>query len=81
MVADALSCRGPSWLGCMRLMVLELETEIARRNIELVVGRWANITLVSTLLERIRKDLLADPQLVEPREKVMVETTNDFAIS
>ena len=37
-VADALSRKGPSRVGCMRPMVPELAAELSRADIELVVG-------------------------------------------
>ena len=37
-VADALSRRGPSRVGCMRPMVPELAAELSRADIDLVVG-------------------------------------------
>ena len=43
MVADALSRRGPDSLNCLRQMASELATELTRSDIELVVGRLANI--------------------------------------
>ena len=52
-VVDALSCRGPDRLNCLRQMASELAAELTRSDIELVVGRLANINLESTLLERI----------------------------
>lgn len=79
-VADALSRRGPSRVGCMRPMVPELAAELSRADIELVVGRLANITLESTLLERIKEHQMTDSHLVELRDKVLAGTTNDFTI-
>ena len=80
-VDDALSRRGPSRVGCMRPMVPELAAELSRANIELVVGRLANITLESTLLEQIRERQLTDAHLVELREKSLAGTVNDCTIS
>ena len=59
----------------------ELAADMVRAGIELVVGKLANITLQSTLLERIRTAQDRDPGLVEQREKVLAGSTKDFAIS
>lgn len=71
-VVYALSSRGPSRVGCIRPMIPELATELSKADIELVIGRLANITLESTLLERIREYKLTDSHQVELREKVFV---------
>ena len=52
-VADALSRRGPGQLYSSTQISRELADEMARAKIELVVGQLANITLHSTLLERV----------------------------
>lgn len=80
-MADALSRRGPDRLGCMRPMPPELATELTRSDIELAVGRLANISLESTLLEQIREYQIVDPQLMELRGKVLAGTASDFFIS
>ncbi|XP_062113714.1 uncharacterized protein LOC133825292, partial [Humulus lupulus] len=70
-VADALSRRGPGQLYSSRQISDRLAGEMTRAGIELVVGRLANITLQSTLLERIKEAQGKDPQLVERRENVL----------
>ena len=65
----------------MRLMAKELADDIVRSEIELVVGRLANITLQSTLLERIKEAQKRDPQLRDLRDRVLAGTTKDFTIS
>ena len=80
-VADALSRRGPDRLGCMRQMALQLAEELTRSDIELVIERLANISLESTLLERISELQLVDAQLMELRGKVLAGTAGDFSIS
>ena len=54
-VTDALSRRGPGQLYSSRQISDRLAGEMTRACIELVVGRLANITLQSTLLERIKE--------------------------
>ena len=49
-------------------MASELATELTRSDIELVIGRLANISLESTLLEKISKQQIVDPQLKELRQ-------------
>ena len=80
-VADALSRRGPGQLYSSRQISDRLASEMTRAGIELVVGRLANITLQSTLLERIKEAQGMDPQLVERREKVLTGAAKDFSIS
>ena len=80
-VADALSRRGPDRLGCMRQMAPQLAEELTRSDIELVIGRLANISLESTLLERISELQMVDAQLMELRGKVLAGTAGDFSIS
>ena len=55
----------------------ELADEMTRAEIELVVGQLANITLQSTLLERIREGQLVDAQLEEVRENVLSGVAKD----
>lgn len=64
-VVDALSHRGPGQLYSMRQMAPELAADMVRSEIELVVGGLTNITLQSTLLERIKEAQFIDPQLIE----------------
>ena len=80
-VADALSRRGPDRLNCLRQMASELATELTRSDIELVIGRLANISLESTLLERISELQMADAQSMELRGKVLAGAAGDFSIS
>ena len=80
-VANTLSHRGPDRLGSMRAMARKLATELTRSDIELVVGRLANISLESTLLERISELQMVDPQLMELRGKVQMRIAGDFSIS
>ena len=54
-VVDALSRRGPGQLYSSTQISRELADEMVRAGIELVVGRLANITLQSTLLEQIKE--------------------------
>ena len=55
----------------MRQMSEQLAEDMTRAGIELIVGRLSNITLQSTLLERIRDVQNRDPELVDQREKVL----------
>ena len=64
-VEDALSRRGSSHLFNSRQIASEIAADMVRAGIELVVGKLANITLQSTLLERIRTSQDRDPELVE----------------
>ena len=70
-VADALSRKGPDRLSCLRSMAPELATELTRSEIELVIGGLPNISLESTLLERISTQQMIDAQLMELRGKVL----------
>ena len=80
-VGDALSRRGPDRLNCLRQMASELATELTRSDIELVIGRLANISLESTLLERASELPMIDAQLMELRGKVLAGAAGDFSIS
>ena len=46
-----------------------------------MVGRLSNITLQSTLLERIKEAEKRDPQLRDLRDRVLAGTAKDFTIS
>ena len=48
---------------------------------ELVTGGLANISLGSSLLERISEQQLIDAQLMELRGKVLAGAAGDFSIS
>ena len=63
-VADALSWKGPGQLFSSRQISDKLAEEMTRAGIELVVGRLDNITLQSTLLERIKEVQGKDSQLI-----------------
>ena len=80
-VADALSRRGPGQLFSSSQISDKLAEEMTRAGIELVVGQLANITLQSTLLERIKEAQGKDSQLRGHRESVLVGATKDFSIS
>ena len=80
-VANALSRRGPDRLNCFRQMASELATELTRSDIKLVIRGLANISLESTLLERISELQMVDAQLMELRGKVLAGTVGDFSIS
>ena len=80
-VADALSRRGPGQLYSSTQISRELADEMVRAGIELVIGRLANITLQSTLLERIREGQLVDAQLQKVRENVLVGVAKDYSTS
>ncbi|KAM6562952.1 hypothetical protein CsatB_022950 [Cannabis sativa] len=53
---------------------------MTQSKIELVVGQLANITLKSTLLERIREAQLQDRELVKSRDRVLARKTSDFRV-
>ena len=59
----------------------KLAEEMTRAGIELVVGQLANITLQSTLLERIKEAQGEDPQLRGHKESVLAGAAKDFSIS
>ena len=80
-VADALSRKGPSQIYGMRLIARELANDMTRARIELLVGQLANITLQSTLLERIKEGQLSDPQLIKIREDVLAGASRDNTVS
>ena len=54
---------------------------MTRAGIELLVGQLANITLQSTLLERIKEGQLSDPQLIKIREDVLAGASRDYTVS
>lgn len=54
---------------------------MVRSEIELVIGRLFNITLQSTLLERIKEAQKRDPQLRDLEERVLAGIAKDFTIS
>ena len=80
-VADALSRRGPGQVNSLIEIAGPLAAEMDRAGIEFLVGRLANITLESTLLERIREAQKTDPELEELRAKVAAGKAKDFKIS
>ena len=80
-VADALSRRGPGQVNSLIEISKPLAVEMDRAGIEFLVGQLANITLESTLLERIREAQKTDPELEELRAKVSAGKANDFEIS
>ena len=49
----------------VRQMALEIASELTRADIELVIGRLANISLESSLLERISEQRMIDAQMME----------------
>ena len=65
MVADALSHRGSNHLYSTRQITSELTANMVRVGIELIIGKLANITLQSTLLEMICMAQDRDSKLVE----------------
>ena len=65
----------------MRLIARELADDMTRAGIELLVGHLANITLQSTLLERIKEGQLSDPQLIKIREDVLAGASRDYSVS
>ena len=80
-VADALSRRGPGQVNSLIEISRPLAVEMDRAGIEFLVGRLANITLESTLLERIKEAQKTDPELEELRAKVAAGKAKDFEIS
>ena len=64
-VADALSRKGQSQLSTVKQISQQLANEMTRAQIELVVGQLANITLQSTLLERIKEAQKQDSKLIK----------------
>ena len=54
---------------------------MTRAGIELLVGQLANITLPSTLLERIKEGKLSDSQLIKIREDVLAGASRDYTVS
>ena len=77
-VIDALSRRGPDRLSYLRQMAPELASELTRADIELVTGGLANISLESSLLERISEQRMIDAQMMELRGKVLAGAAGDF---
>ena len=65
----------------MRQMALEIASELTRADIELVIGRLANTSLESSLLERINEQQMIDAQMMELRGKVLAGAAGEFSIS
>ena len=61
MVANALSRK--SSLSALRILPKPLQNDICKVEIELVVGKLANMTLRSTLLEKIKERQESDSYL------------------
>ena len=80
-VADALSRKGPGQVSALRPIPRELANEMTKAGIELLVGQLANISLQSTLLDRIKAGQLNDSELVLIRDDVLAGKSQDFTIS
>ena len=80
-VADALSQKGLGQIHGMRLLARKSVDDMTRAGIELLVGQLANITLHSTLLEKIKEGQLNDPQLIKIREDVLAGASRDYTVS
>ena len=80
-VADALSRKGPGQASALRPISRELANEMTKAGIELLVGQLANISLQSTLLDRIKVGQLIDSELVLIRDDVLAGKSQDFTIS
>uniref|UniRef100_A0A803QSD1 Uncharacterized protein n=1 Tax=Cannabis sativa TaxID=3483 RepID=A0A803QSD1_CANSA len=50
------------------------------QDIEFIMGRLANITLQSTLLERIKEAQYQDLDLVKSRDKIVAGKINNFTV-
>ena len=75
------SARGAQDSFLVRSRYQRLAEEMTRAGIELVVDQLVNITLQSTLLERIRKGQMDDAQLQEVRGNVLAGVAMDYSIS
>ena len=62
-------------------MAKEIAEDTVRSEIELVIGRLSNITLQSTLLERIKEAQKRDPHLRDLKDRVLAGAAKDFTIS
>ena len=65
----------------MRQMALEIASKLTNADIELVIGRLANISLETSLLEKINEQQMIDAQMMELRGKVLARAARDFSIS
>ncbi|KAM6569147.1 hypothetical protein CsatB_017132 [Cannabis sativa] len=74
-VADALSRKGQSQINTMKQISQQLANEI-----KLVVGKLANITLQSTLLERIKEVQMQYLELVKTQDRVSAGKASDFSV-
>ena len=70
MVADALSRK--SSLSALRILPKLLQNNICKAEIEIVIGKLANMTLHSTLLEKIKEGQKSDSYL----RNLKIETTS-----
>ena len=62
----------------MKQISQQLANEMTRAQIELVVGQLANITLQSTLLERIKEAQKQDSELIKTQARVLAGKASDF---
>ncbi|KAM6553930.1 hypothetical protein CsatB_014692 [Cannabis sativa] len=67
-------------MNTIKQIFKQLADEMTRANIEFFVGRLANITLQSSLLERIKEAQYLDLYLVKSQDRVSVGKTNDFTV-
>ena len=64
----------------MKQISQQLANEMTRAQIELVVGQLANITLQSTLLERIKEAQKQDSELIKTQAMVLAGKASDFSV-
>ncbi|XP_062100908.1 uncharacterized protein LOC133806838 [Humulus lupulus] len=79
-MVDSLSQRGLGKLFSSKQIFERLAEDMTRARIELVVVQLANITIQSTLFERIREAQRNDPQLRKHQEDVLARVAKDFII-
>ena len=80
-VADALSRKSYGSLAALARLEKPLQQELISAGIEVVVGKLANLSIQSSLLEEIRIGQGHDDTLVTHRATVKEVKANDFSIS
>ena len=69
-VAEALSRRGPGMVSSLQGVSGKILEDMERAGIELITGKIANVTLQSTLLERIRERQNTYKKLIDLKQEM-----------
>ena len=80
-VADALSRRSHGTVASLKMIEAPLQKEIVKAGIEIVVGKLANLTVQSDLLEEIKRKQILDENLVKQEALLQEEKNGNFTMS